>query len=208
MISLLDYGAGNVRSVVNAIEHLGEQVRLVSSPEDLASAEKLVFPGVGHYGELMRVLREKGLREPLIRHLRSGRPFFGICVALQALYEGSEEAPDEAGLGLYPGRVRRFAGELPVPHIGWNGIRACKASPFLAGFDGSEKLYFVHSYHVPAAGSGPEALTLTDYGTAFVSAIADGQRIATQFHPEKSGRPGLKMLANFYAYCRETAHAQ
>lgn len=197
MISLLDYGAGNVRSVVNAIEHLGEQVRLVSSPEDLASAEKLVFPGVGHYGELMRVLREKGLREPLIRHLRSGRPFFGICVALQALYEGSEEAPDEAGLGLYPGRVRRFAGELPVPHIGWNGIRACKASPFLAGFDGSEKLYFVHSYHVPAAGSGPEALTLTDYGTAFVSAVADGQRIATQFHPEKSGQAGLRLLENF-----------
>ena len=123
MISLLDYGAGNVRSVVNAIKHLGEQVRLVSSPEDLASAEKLVFPGVSHYGELMRVLREKGLREPLIRHLRSGRPFFGICVALQALYEGSEEAPDEAGLGLYPGRMQRFASELPVPHIGWNNIK-------------------------------------------------------------------------------------
>ena len=201
MITLLDYGAGNVRSVINAIERLGEQVRLVAVPGDIDQAERLVFPGVGNYGALMRTLREKGLREPLVRYLRSGRPFFGICIALQALYEASEEAPDEPGLGIYPGMVRRFVDDLAVPHIGWNGVKARKPSPLFAGMRGDEKFYFVHSYQVTAVG-GQEVLTTTDYGTEFVSAIEDGALAATQFHPEKSGEAGLKLLENFLAGSR------
>lgn len=201
MITLLDYGAGNVRSVINALERLGEQVHLVQSPMDIDRAERLLFPGVGNFGTLMHTLRERGLREPLLRYLRSGRPFLGICVALQALYEYSEEAPEEPGLGLYPGVVRRFACDLAVPHIGWNGIRAQQASPLFAGLRGDEKFYFVHSYHAVPVG-GTEVLATSDYGHSFVSAVQDGRLWATQFHPEKSGEAGLRLLRNFLSETR------
>jgi imidazole glycerol-phosphate synthase len=202
MITLLDYGAGNVRSVINAIEHLGETVRLVNSGADIDRAERLVFPGVGNFGALMRTLRDKQLREPLIRYLHSGKPFFGICVALQALFESSEEAPEEPGLGILPGRVQRFTTDLAIPHIGWNGVKAQQASSLFSGLQGHEKFYFVHSYHVAPA-SSEDILTTTDYGYEFVSAIQRGAMVATQFHPEKSGRAGLQLLENFLAGNRE-----
>lgn len=202
MITLLDYGAGNVRSVVNAIERLGETVKLVDSGADIDRAERLVFPGVGNFGALMRTLREKQLREPLIRYLHSGKPFFGICVALQALFESSEEAPEEPGLGILPGRVQRFTTDLAIPHIGWNGLKARQASPLFNGLQGNEKFYFVHSYHVAPA-TTDDILTTTDYGYEFVSSIQRGNMTATQFHPEKSGRAGLKLLENFLAGDRE-----
>jgi len=202
MITLLDYGAGNVRSVINAIERLGETVVPVNSGADIDRAERLVFPGVGNFGALMHTLRDRGLGEPLLRYLRSGKPFFGICVALQVLFEASEEAPDEPGLGLLPGRVQRFACDLAIPHIGWNGIKAHQASPLFHGLAGDEKFYFVHSYHVAPAGDG-DILATTDYGYEFVSAIQRGALVATQFHPEKSGRAGLKVLENFLAGDRE-----
>jgi len=202
MITLLDYGAGNVRSVINAIERLGETVTLVNSGTDIDRAERLVFPGVGNFGALMRTLRDKGLREPLIRYLRSGKPFFGICVALQALFESSEEAPEEPGLAILPGRVQRFTCDLAIPHIGWNGLKARQASPLFQGLAGNEKFYFVHSYHVAPA-TADDILTTTDYGYGFVSAIQKGSLVATQFHPEKSGRAGLKLLENFLASTRE-----
>ncbi len=202
MITLLDYGAGNVRSVVNAIERLGETVTLVNSGADIDRAERLVFPGVGNFGALMRTLREKQLREPLVRYLHSGKPFFGICVALQALFESSEEAPEEPGLGILPGRVQRFTTDLAIPHIGWNGLKARQASPLFNGLQGNEKFYFVHSYHVAPA-TTDDILTTTDYGYEFVSSIQRGNMIATQFHPEKSGRAGLKLLENFLAGDRE-----
>jgi imidazole glycerol-phosphate synthase len=203
MITLLDYGAGNVRSVINAIERLGETVVLVNSGADIDRAERLVFPGVGNFGALMRTLREKQLREPLVRYLHSGKPFFGICVALQALFESSEEAPEEPGLGILPGRVQRFTTDLAIPHIGWNGIKAHQASPLFHDLAGNEKFYFVHSYHVAPA-TRDDILTTTDYGYEFVSAIQRGTMVATQFHPEKSGRAGLKVLENFLAANRET----
>ncbi|MCI5130097.1 MAG: imidazole glycerol phosphate synthase subunit HisH [Candidatus Electrothrix sp. EH2] len=128
MITLLDYGAGNVRSVVNALERLGETVLRVNAPADIERAERLIFPGVGNYGAMMHSLREQGLIEPLLRYLHDDRPFFGIRVALQALFESSEEAPDEAGLGIIPGRVKRFATDLAIPHIGWNGIKVQQPS--------------------------------------------------------------------------------
>ena len=198
MITLLDYGAGNVRSVINAIERLGETVVLVNSSADIDRAERLVFPGVGNFGALMYTLRQKQLRESLTRYLHSGKPFFGICVALQALFESSEEAPEEPGLGILPGRVQRFTTDLAIPHIGWNGLKIHQPSPLFHGLAGDEKFYFVHSYHV-APKTENDILTTTDYGYEFVSAIQKGAMVATQFHPEKSGRAGLQVLENFLA---------
>jgi glutamine amidotransferase/cyclase len=196
MITLLDYGAGNVRSVVNAIERLGETVSTVSRPEDITAAEKLVFPGVGAFGSMMNRLNREAYAAPLKGYIESGRPFFGICLGLQALFEESEEAPGVQGLGILRGRVRRFDIELSVPHIGWNGLRFQKQSPIFDGLSGTEKFYFVHSYYVaPAERSA--VLTTTDYGTEFVSAVCRENLVATQFHPEKSGDSGLLLLKNF-----------
>lgn len=203
MISLLDYGAGNVRSVVNALERLGETVQTVSGGEDIVRAERLVFPGVGSFGSMMHILREKQFIGPLKDYLRAGKPFFGICLGLQALFERSEEAPDLPGLAVLPGAVRRFTVDLAVPHIGWNGIKVRQPSRLFHGLRGDEKFYFVHSYHVVPA-TDDAVLTATDYGYEFVSAVQLGNIIATQFHPEKSGQAGLALLENFLATTRES----
>lgn len=196
MITLLDYGAGNVRSVINAIQSLGEEVKIVRSDEDILSAEKLVFPGVGAFGNMMQILEQNGYIEPLQAYLRSDRPFLGICLGLQALFEFSEEAPELKGLSFLRGAVKRFEVELSVPHIGWNGVRFAQPSRILQGLRGDEKVYFVHSYHVVPEDESV-VMTTTDYGTEFVSGIQKGNIIATQFHPEKSGAVGLRVLRNF-----------
>jgi len=196
MITLLDYGAGNVRSVINAIESLGEQVHLVETGNDILSAEKLVFPGVGAFGNMMKILNRKNFVAPLLAYLNADRPFLGICLGLQALFERSEEAPDITGLGFISGNVKRFTTDLSVPHIGWNGVNVQKPSRLFAGLEGNEKFYFVHSYHVNPD-TDEAILTTTDYGYEFVSAIQKGNVIATQFHPEKSGKQGLRLLENF-----------
>jgi len=196
MITILDYGAGNVRSVVNAIERLGEQVRIVRTAGDILNAEKLVFPGVGAFGSMMAILRTRGFVDPLRQYLLADRPFLGICLGMQALFDDSEEALGTRGLGILPGTVKRFAIDRAVPHIGWNGVAAKKASLIFNGFSGREKLYFVHSFHaVPADPS--VVLTTTDYGCEFVSSIQRGAIVATQFHPEKSGEAGRRILQNF-----------
>jgi len=196
MITLLDYGAGNVRSVVNAIESLGETVRPVQSPEDILAAERLIFPGVGAFGSMMEILHARGYVAPLKAYLQSGRPFLGICLGMQALFEESDEAPGTPGLGIMKGRVKRFTTALAVPHIGWNGIKARQASPLFNGLQGDEKFYFVHSYHIVP--EDPDVvLTATDYGYEFVSAVQQGQIMGTQFHPEKSGAVGRRILENF-----------
>ena len=207
MITLLDYGAGNVRSVINALESSGETVVPVNTAAGIDRADRLVFPGVGNFGAMMYTLRQKQLIEPLLRYLHNDRPFFGICVALQALFDSSDEAPDEPGLGFLSGRVKRFTTDLAVPHIGWNGIRVHQPSRIFNDFSGEEKLYFVHSYHVEADNPG-DILTTTDYGYEFVSSIQKGNIIATQFHPEKSGRAGLKILENFLDSTREAVVPQ
>jgi glutamine amidotransferase/cyclase len=196
MITLLDYGAGNVRSVINAIEHLGETVKIVTSPKDIETARRLVFPGVGAFGSMMQRLGDLKLLVPLREYLAADRPFLGICLGMQALFEGSQEAPGVPGLCFLAGRVVRFSTELSVPHIGWNGIRPQQSSPLLAGLNGDERLYFVHSYHVQADNTA-DVLTMTDYGYPFVSAVQRGQVVATQYHPEKSGAAGLTLLGNF-----------
>jgi glutamine amidotransferase/cyclase len=196
MIALLDYGAGNVRSVINAIESLGETVKVVSTGADILAAEKLVFPGVGAFGSMMHILNQKNYVKSLKTYLHSGRPFLGICLGLQALFEHSQEAPDLKGLGFLSGSVRRFDIELSVPHIGWNGLNIHQSSPIFNGLRGDEKFYFVHSYHV-APSNDADVLTTTDYGYEFVSSIQKDNIIATQFHPEKSGGAGLQILKNF-----------
>ena len=197
MITILDYGAGNVRSLVNALKKLGAEVSFVRRPEDILSAERLIFPGVGAFGSMMRVLHEKEYVEPLKTYLESNRPFLGICIGLQALFERSEEEEfGVQGVGYLRGSVRRFAVELSVPHIGWNGFSAKKPSRIFNGFTGGEKFYFVHSYHV-APEDDEVVLSTTDYGYPFVSSIQKGNVIATQFHPEKSGSAGLALLKNF-----------
>ena len=196
MITLLDYGAGNVRSVINAIESLGARVKIVTDVNDILSATQLVFPGVGNFGSMMRILNQKNYVGPLKDFLRSGRPFFGICLGLHALFEHSEEAPGRKGLGLISGYVKKFDIDLSVPHIGWNGINIKKPSRIFSGLGGDEKFYFVHSFYVTPEDDSV-VLTTTDYGLEFVSGIQKENITATQFHPEKSGDSGIKILKNF-----------
>ncbi|MEJ2068177.1 MAG: imidazole glycerol phosphate synthase subunit HisH, partial [Deltaproteobacteria bacterium] len=196
MITLLDYGAGNVRSVINAIESLGESVKIVRRGDDILSAERLIFPGEGAFGAMMEILEEKRFLAPLTQYLTEGRPFFGICLGMHALFESSEEAPGVPGLGIFKGIVQRFKVDLAVPHIGWNGIQIRQPCQIFKGLCGNEKFYFVHSFHVVP--QDPEVvLTTTDYDTTFVSAVQSGAIIGTQFHPEKSGTTGLRLLENF-----------
>lgn len=198
MVTLLDYGAGNIRSVRNAIMKLGVEVQDVKTPEDIMRADKLIFPGVGSFGLVMSRLNEKGYTEPLIKRIHEDKTFLGICVALQTLYEGSEESPGVPGLGVIPGRVRRFPeGKLSVPQIGWNNIKLQQETALMSSYK-DEKLYFVHSYYADCDLSAENwILATTDYGINFVSAVKKGNIAAFQFHPEKSGQPGLRILQNF-----------
>ncbi len=205
MITLLDYGAGNVRSVRNAIRKLGYEVQDVQSSADILQAERLIFPGVGSYGSVMERLQREGFVEALIERIKSDKPVFGICVALQALFEGSEESPGVAGLSILKGQIKRFAVDnLSVPQIGWNGIRLHKASPLFAEYN-NEKLYFVHSYRATLAEEDSDwLLSTTNYGEEFVSSVQKGNVMACQFHPEKSGEAGLAILEKFLKGSTET----
>jgi glutamine amidotransferase/cyclase len=196
MITLLDYGAGNVRSVINAIEKLGETVRVAQNSQEILAAEKLVFPGVGNFGNMIHILHQKQYMDPLKTYLQSNRPFLGICLGLHAMFEESEEAPNLKGLGILKGCARRFRVKRAVPHIGWNGIHVKQPSILFNNLQGHEKFYFVHSYYVDPVDTSV-VLTTTDYGIEFVSGIQSGNILATQFHPEKSGSTGLTLLRNF-----------
>lgn len=205
MITLLDYGAGNVRSVINAVERLGGSLKLVTKPEDILNAEKLIFPGVGNYINMIQILNQKNYIEPLREYLEADRPFFGICLGMQALFQGSEEDfSTNESLGFFKGRVERFKTDLAVPHIGWNGINIKQKSPLLAGVEPDARFYFVHSYHlVPEDPS--VVLTTTTYDYEFVSSVQKGNVMGTQFHPEKSGKVGMQLLENFIS--SEDLHA-
>ncbi|THB80498.1 MAG: imidazole glycerol phosphate synthase subunit HisF [Desulfobacteraceae bacterium] len=197
MITLLDYGAGNVRSVTNALEKLGQKVTPVTCAEDILNAEKLLFPGVGNYETMIQILNTKGYIEPLRQYLAQDRPFLGICLGLHALFEGSEEDDsDHESLGVFKGRVKRFVTDLSVPHIGWSGVNIHQDSPMFNGIESGNKFYFVHSYHVVPEDASI-ILTTTSYGNDFVSAVQKGNIIGTQFHPEKSGPSGIRLLENF-----------
>jgi len=197
-VLVVDYGMGNLRSVAKALERVGARVLVSGRPEDVPVTEKLVLPGVGAFAAAAAGLRQRGLREPLRRYLEEGRPFLGICLGLQLLFEKSYEEGEHEGLGLLRGDVVRFLpGDrgLKVPHIGWNQLRLHPGVPLFAGVAQEAYVYFVHSYYVRPQDDVVAAQT--DYGGPFCSAVWRGHLSATQFHPEKSQKVGLQMLANF-----------
>ncbi|CAN5703086.1 imidazole glycerol phosphate synthase subunit HisH [soil metagenome] len=198
-IAVVDYDAGNTLSVTRALEKVGARVDLTSDPEVVSAADAVVLPGVGAFGDCMRKLRERGMDEACTGAFRSGKPFLGVCVALQVIFEASEESPDAAGLGLMPGRVVRFGVDgLKVPHIGWNELSLVRDHPILDGLDG-EAFYFVHSYY-PEPDETQDLIGETDYGTRFCSAAGRENLVAVQFHPEKSSGAGLKLYENFLSW--------
>jgi imidazole glycerol phosphate synthase glutamine amidotransferase subunit len=200
-ITLLDYGAGNVRSVAKAFEHEGADVHLTDDPAEARAADRLVLPGQGHFGQCMTRLEESGLADAVREVVADGRPFLGICVGMQLLYEGSEEAPGVRGLGLLPGMVEKLRTDLPLPHVGWNSvefIRHAEADPVLAGVAGPEPRWFyhVHSFAVQRS-DGADVLGRCTYEVPFASIVGRGNVWGIQFHPEKSQEDGLRILGNF-----------
>jgi glutamine amidotransferase len=198
---LIDYGAGNLHSVHKALLRSGVEVEVSADPARAVEADALVLPGQGHFGQVMRSFLASGFEPVVRRHLAAGKPFLGICVGLQLLLQGSEEAPDVPGLAVLPGRVRRFPADLRVPQMGWNRIHKRGSSPLLEGVEDGAYVYFANSYYAEFDErlEGAE----TTYGQVrFLSAISDGALHAVQFHPEKSQRVGLRILANFSRVAR------
>ena len=201
MIGIVDYDIGNLRSVQKALQHVGGDAMFVRTPREMAKADGLVLPGVGAFGDCVRCLADSGMWDAIIAWAKSGKPFFGICVGYQMLFESSEEAPGEKGLGIFGGEVKKFSSKhgLKIPQIGWNTVTVRQPdAPLLAGISSGDFVYFVHSYY--AAPKDPAIVALeTTYGDTFAAAVARGNLLATQFHPEKSQRAGLQMIRNFIA---------
>ncbi len=198
MIALVDYGMGNLRSVEKALTRVGADVRIVNNRDDVAGAAALVLPGVGAFGDCMMNLERLGLVGATREFIASKRPFLGICLGFQALFESSEEAPGVKGLSVFDGSVPRFkANGLKVPHMGWNQLKIqASGCPLLNGVDEGSYVYFVHSYYC-APKNRKLVCGATDYGIEFCSMLWTGNVFATQFHPEKSQAVGLRMLENF-----------
>ena len=201
MITIIDYGMGNLRSVFNALTLLGEDAHITSDPDEVLRAERLILPGVGAFGLAMHNLRERGLIDPLNEKvIQQGTPILAICLGMQLLAESSSEHGDHAGLGWIPGRVRMFEMDgLKVPHVGWNDITVQGDPPLFKGLGSNKEFYFVHSYHFETDEAQVIAAT-TDYGYDFVAAVHRDNIFGTQFHPEKSQDNGLRVLRNFIAW--------
>ncbi|MBU2608273.1 MAG: imidazole glycerol phosphate synthase subunit HisH [Chloroflexi bacterium] len=199
MIAVVDYGAGNLRSVTNALAKLGYGMKITSRPDDILSAQAVILPGVGAAGDTMKSLEELGMVEPIRQFIAAGRPFLGICIGLQMLFTGTEEGGWHDCLGVLPGRVRRLPGGLKIPHMGWNQVKQKTAHPVFDGIPDEANFYFVHSYYAEPEDSSLVAGE-TEYGISFCSVVARGSLVATQFHPEKSGEYGLKMYDNFIRF--------
>ncbi|MEW6262774.1 MAG: imidazole glycerol phosphate synthase subunit HisH [Thermodesulfobacteriota bacterium] len=202
-LAIIDYEAGNLTSVERAVRRLGHQAEITRDPDRILSAERVIFPGVGAAGSAMNSLKRQGLAEVLAEVFHQGRPLLGICLGTQIIFEYSDEDHGTPCLGLLPGRVRRFPPDLSrdgvrlkVPHMGWNGLHLVRNHPVLEGLTPEQEFYFVHAYYPEPAGE-ENVLARTDYGVTFASILARGSLIATQFHLEKSGRPGLNILDNF-----------
>ncbi|HAV12015.1 MAG TPA: imidazole glycerol phosphate synthase subunit HisH [Opitutae bacterium] len=197
-LAVIDYGMGNLRSVVRAWEHVGADAQLVDRPDQIVGADALIFPGQGAIVDAMRLLKETGFDRSIREWIAADKPFFGICLGLQALFEHSEEGDSEA-LGVFKGRVKRFQIDpsLKIPHMGWNAVSFESSDPIVDGLEsGVDQFYFVHSYFI--APEDPQlTLFTTDYGGRFVSGIRSGNCYATQFHPEKSQAKGLQLYRNF-----------
>jgi len=196
---LIDAGTGNLHSVENALRSLGIRLLVTSDPHDLLRPGRVILPGVGAFGAFMQGLRRDGLDDAVREVVQRGDPLFGICVGMQALFEGSEEMGSHPGLGLLPGRVVRFADfpDLKVPHTGWNQLDFTRPSALFAGLQAGCYAYFNHAYYCAAA-AGQDVLATTDYGLAYPSAVQRGSLFGVQFHPEKSQKVGRQILSNFF----------
>jgi glutamine amidotransferase len=203
MIAVIDYGMGNLRSVQKALEHVGGRAEIVSSPADVAAADKVILPGVGAFADAIERLRATGLDRSVLQAIREKRFVLGICLGFQLLFDISYEDGEFTGLGVVPGKVVRFeftpaitGQNLKIPHMGWNQIQCKPDCPLFQGVENGSYVYFVHSYHAVCINDGDVA-AVTDYGFSFPSAVWKGNVFATQFHPEKSQDVGLRMLKNF-----------
>lgn len=192
-IAVLDYGIGNLRSAQKALEKVGADAVLTGDPAVVAAADGVVLPGVGHFGRCMEALRVTGLEDPARAAVSAGTPFLGICIGMQMLYEGSDEAPDTKGMGVLAGHVRLLPAGVKRPQMQWNRLRH-GGTPMLAGLDDPVWMYFVHSYAPEPSG---DVVATCEYGGTVTAAVERGRLWATQFHPEKSGAAGLRLLANF-----------
>ena len=195
MIAVLDYGIGNLRSAQKALEKVGAEAVLTADPAEVESAAGIVLPGVGAVGRCLEALRDSGLEDPAKGAIEAGKPFLGICVGMQMLYDGSEEDPDAKGMGVLSGHVRLLSEGVKRPQMQWNQLQH-RPTPMLAGLDEPIWVYFVHSY---APEMSAEVVATCDYGGPVVAAVQRDNLWATQFHPEKSGTAGLRLLANFVA---------
>jgi len=192
-IAVVDYGSGNLHSVSRAITRVGASPVVTRDADEIAGADALVIPGVGHFGACMRAIRGLGMHSAIEDFRATGRPVFGVCVGMQVLFEGSDEDP-EVGLGVFPGRVERIVGDVKVPHMGWNTATWTEPHPYLDGLPDGTRFYFVHSYAPPA---GEHTVATTTYGGSFSAAVARDNVFATQFHPEKSSDAGLHIYERF-----------
>ena len=197
MIAIIDYGAGNLQSVKNALDFLGAKCVVTGSADEIINADKVILPGVGAFGDAMKSLDERGLSDTLRRAAASGKPFLGICLGLHLLFEESEESPGVKGLGVFKGKVIKIPDTgLKIPHMGWNSITVTKESKILKDIGEEPYMYFVHSYYINPADMGIVSAR-TEYGLPLGIAVESGNVFATQFHPEKSGKVGMTILRNF-----------
>jgi len=194
MITVVNYGAGNLRSVLNTLGEIGASYEVTAEASDVETADKIILPGVGHFGHMMHALDSLGLRKALVAKARSRKPFLGICVGLQALFDSSAEAPNVKGLGLFPGIVQRFPLDARCPHMGWNQLQTVRPSRLLKGLDADPYVYFAHSYYCPL--SDATAAT-THYTRDYTALLEYSNLFGVQFHPEKSGPVGLQIVRNF-----------
>ena len=192
MIALIDYRAGNLTSVKKALASIGAEVVVPSTPEDLADAAGVIVPGVGHFGATKAL--EGAWTEAILARVGEGRPLLGICLGMQWLYEGSDEAPDVPGLGLLSGRCYRISGDVKVPHVGWNSLAIQQKTSIVEGVEPGSQVYFTHSYVGPVNG---DTVAVTEHGETFAAVVQRGHVAGVQFHPEKSSEVGLRILRNF-----------
>ena len=201
MIAIIDYGVGNLLSVAKALEHIGSQAVVTSRKEDIQSADGVIVPGVGAFGDAMLSLRQRELLDPVITHAQSGKPLLGICLGMQLLFSESEEHGIHAGLDLIPGRVVRMQGTYKIPQVGWNQLQMERPHPVVEHVGEGEFAYFVHSYYAVPKDSSVIIAT-TDYHQPVPAIVAKDNVIGMQFHPEKSAATGLKLLTNFVTWVR------